>query len=91
MDNDRSSERSETEERVAENREASPISTWDAENADPATGLPRGMHDDDASPVDRGKQLDPFGGKAPSERIPELKPGKAQDQAFGSINEPVEE
>jgi hypothetical protein len=87
---DRSDEPTETDERVAENQDPSPISTWDAENADPATGLPQGMHDDDASPVDRGKHLDPFGGKAPSERIDQLKPDKAQDEAFGSINEPRE-
>ena len=88
MENERSSERTETDERVAENQTAAPIGTWDAEHADPATGLPRGMHDDDSSPLDRGEPLDHFGGKAPSERIPELKPGKAQDQAFGSVNEP---
>ena len=88
MRDDGASERTETEERIAENQDPAPIATWDAENADPATGLPRGMHDDDASPVDRGKQLDPFLGKAPSERIDQLKPGKAQDEAFGSINEP---
>jgi hypothetical protein len=68
MDNDRSSEPTETDERVAENQGGAPIATWDAEHADPATGLPRGMHDDDASPVDRGEPLDPFRGKAPSER-----------------------
>jgi hypothetical protein len=89
-----SSERTETDERVAENRTPAPIASVtrnDDTELDPATGLPRGMHDDDASPLDRGKPLDPFGGKAPSERIPEMKPGRAQDQAFGSINEPIEE
>jgi hypothetical protein len=90
MDNDRSLERTETDERVAENREASPISTWDAQHADPSTGLPRGMHDDDASPVDRGKPLDPFAGKAPSERVPELKDGTAHEQAFGAGKGPGE-
>ena len=51
------------------------------------------MHDDDASPLDRGKPLDPFGGKAPSERIPAMKPGLAQDQAFGSaeVDDTVDE
>ena len=29
---------------------------------DPATGMPRGMHDDDASPLDRGEPFDPFRG-----------------------------
>ncbi|HEY0615545.1 MAG TPA: hypothetical protein VGC96_12920 [Candidatus Elarobacter sp.] len=60
---DRSSERTETDERVAENQTPAPIASWDAGEADPATGLPRGMHDDDASPVDPGKPLDPFRGK----------------------------
>jgi hypothetical protein len=87
MQDDRPSERTETDERVAENQAAAPIATWDEDSADPATGLPRGMHDDDASPVDRGKQLDPFGGKAPSERIDAFKLGEAQDQAFGSIHD----
>ncbi|HEY0393530.1 MAG TPA: RidA family protein [Candidatus Elarobacter sp.] len=90
MDDDRSSERTETDERVAENQSPAPIATWDDQNPDPATGLPRGMHDDDASPVDRGEPLDPFGGKAPSERVDALKPGPAQDQAFGSVNETPE-
>ena len=88
MQDDRSSERTETDERVAENQTPAPIATWDEPHADPATGLPRGMHDDDASPVDRGEALDPFRGKAPSERIDALKPGEAQDQAFGSVNDP---
>ena len=90
MNEDASNERTETDERVAENRTPSPIApvTRNADDpVDPGTGLPPGMHDDDASPLDRGKPLDPFGGKAPSERIPELKPGRAQQQAFGSIND----
>jgi hypothetical protein len=65
MENDRSGERSETEERVAENRtpsERAPLTRDDSPETDPATGLPRGMHDDDASPLDRGEPLDPFGG-----------------------------
>lgn len=56
MDDHRStSERTETDERVAENRTAAPIApvTRDADaDVDPATGLPRGMHDDDSSPLD---------------------------------------
>jgi hypothetical protein len=93
MDQDRSNERTETDERVAENQTPAPIAsvTRDHGEVDPSTGLPGGMHDDDSSPLDRGKSLDPFGGKAPSERITELAPGKAQQQAFGSINEPIEE
>jgi hypothetical protein len=94
MEDDRSGERTETDERVAENRAPAPVASVtrdDDPSVDPATGLPRGMHDDDASPLDRGESLDPFGGKPPSERIPAMKPGEAQDQAFGSINDPIEE
>jgi hypothetical protein len=89
MNEDASNERTETDERVAENRAPSPIApvTRNDEPVDPQTGMPSGMHDDDTSPLDRGKSLDPFGGKAPSERIPELKPGRAQKQAFGSVND----
>jgi hypothetical protein len=90
MNDDRSDEPTETDERVAENRTPAPIApvTRDAGAAvDPSTGMPPGMHEDDASPLDRGNALDPFGGKSPSERIPELRPGKAQDQAFGSVND----
>ncbi|GAC1659900.1 MAG: hypothetical protein NVS4B13_06260 [Candidatus Elarobacter sp.] len=70
MDEDRSNERTETEERVAENQAPAPIAsvTRDPKSeVERGTGLPRGMHDDDASPLDRGKALDPFRGKAPSE------------------------
>ena len=86
MDQDQTSERTETDERVAENRTPAPIAsvTRDDADVDPSTGLPRGMHDDDASPLDRGKPLDPFGGKPPAERLGK-KPGEAQEQAFGSI------
>jgi hypothetical protein len=94
MKDDRTQQRTETDERVAENRTPAPIAPVtrdDSQDVDPATGLPRGQHDDDASPLDRGKPLDPFGGKAPSERIPGLKPGEAQDQTFGGINDPIEE
>jgi hypothetical protein len=56
MDEQRSaSERTETDERVAENQAAAPIAsvTRDPDSdVDPATGLPRGMHDDDSSPLD---------------------------------------
>ncbi len=65
MENDRPSDRTETDERVAENRTPAPrapLTRDDATDTDPATGLPRGMHDDDASPLDPGKPLDPFGG-----------------------------
>ncbi|MBV8748171.1 MAG: hypothetical protein JO103_00495 [Candidatus Eremiobacteraeota bacterium] len=66
---DRSNERTETDERVDENRGGAPIAPLtrqpDDPTVDPATGLPRGMHDDDASPLDPGKPLDPFGGKPP--------------------------
>lgn len=63
-------ERTETDERVAENRAGVPIRTitGNVEDSDPSTGLPRGTHDDDSSPLDRGE---PLGGKAPSERINE--------------------
>ncbi|HEV2644014.1 MAG TPA: hypothetical protein VGT98_14985 [Candidatus Elarobacter sp.] len=72
MEDDRSNERTETDERVAENRtpaQRAPVSRDDDAAVDPSTGLPPGTHDDDRSPLDRGKPLDPFGGKAPSERI----------------------
>jgi hypothetical protein len=68
MEKDRSNQRTETDERVAENRtpaERAPLTRDGGSDIDPATGLPRGMHDDDASPLDPGKPLDPFGGKAP--------------------------
>jgi len=93
MTHDESEERTETDERVEENRTPAPVApvSRDAAEVEPGTGLPPGQHDDDASPLDRGKPLDPFAGKAPSERIPGLKPGEAQDQAFGSINDPIEE
>ena len=68
MEDNRSNERTETDERVAENQTAAPrapITRDDSTDTDPATGLPRGMHDDDASPLDPGEPLDPFGGKAP--------------------------
>jgi hypothetical protein len=74
MENDRSNERTETDERVAENRapaQRAPVTRDDRTDIDPATGLPRGMHDDDASPLDRGEPLDPFGGKSPRERVEE--------------------
>ena len=84
--NDRSNERTETDERVAENRQGAPIApaTRD-DSADPNTGLPQGVHDD-ASPLDRGQNLDPFRGKSPAERMGK-EPGKAQEQAFGSAAE----
>ena len=77
MNDDRSSERTETDERVAENQtpaQVAPVTRRADADVDPATGLPRGMHDDDTSPLDRGKPLDPFGGKSPSERISENRP-----------------
>jgi hypothetical protein len=65
MNDDRSTERTETDERVAENRTPSPRrAVGDAADADPATGLPKGTHDDDRSPLDPGGPLDPFGGPA---------------------------
>jgi hypothetical protein len=67
MDDDRSSERTETDERVEENRHPAPVAPVTRSpqaDVDAQTGLPRGMHDDDASPLDPGKPLDPFGGKA---------------------------
>ena len=63
MNEDRSSERTETEERVAENRTPServPV-TRKSGDTDPATGLPPGMHDDDRSPLDPGGPLNPTG------------------------------
>jgi hypothetical protein len=62
-------EPTETDERVAENRSPAPIAslTRDAKtDTDQTTGLPRGQHDDDASPLDPGEPLDPFGGKPPA-------------------------
>jgi hypothetical protein len=78
MKDDRSPERTETDERVAENQTPAPVASTAGGN-------------DGASPLDRGEPLDPFGGKAPSERIDALKPGEAQRQAFGSVNDPIEE
>ena len=65
MNDEGSSERTETDERVAENQTPAPIAslTRDAGDVEPATGLPRGQHDDDSSPLDPGGPLDPFGGK----------------------------
>ena len=62
MNEDRSDERTETDERVAENRTPAPITNVldDGSDVDPGTGLPRGMHTDDDSPLDPGEPLDPF-------------------------------
>ena len=66
MTDDRSTDRTETDERVAENRAPSPRRTvGNPADADPATGLPKGTHDDDHSPLDPGGTLDPFGGPDP--------------------------
>ena len=65
MQDDRSSERTETDDRVAENQSPSKrasVTRDDRADIDPATGMPRGMHDDDASPLDRGEPFDPFRG-----------------------------
>jgi hypothetical protein len=56
MENDRSNERTETDERVAENRAPAPVD-------------PKAYSEDGASPLDRGEPLDPFRGKSPSERL----------------------
>ncbi|MDB5028657.1 MAG: hypothetical protein JWO66_2346, partial [Candidatus Eremiobacteraeota bacterium] len=40
-----------------------PLTRDAGDDIDPATGLPRGQHDDDSSPLDPGKPLDPFRGK----------------------------
>ncbi len=80
---DRSNEPTATDERVAENATPSPVAPVtreDDDDVDPATGLPRGMHDDDASPLDRGKPLDPFGGASPAERAAGVKPEDRTDQ-----------
>jgi hypothetical protein len=64
MNEDRSSEHTETDDRVAENKTPServPV-TRKPGDTDPATGLPPGMHDDDRSPLDPGGPLDPTGG-----------------------------
>jgi len=66
MNDDRSRERTQTDERVAENQipsERVPV-TRKRGDTDPATGLPPGMHDDDSSPLDPGGPLDPTGGRA---------------------------
>lgn len=55
MQDDRSHERTETDERVAENQtpaERVPV-TRDDGAVDPDTGLPRGTHGDDSSPLDK--------------------------------------
>jgi len=69
--NDRSNQRTETDERVAENQAGvsiAPVTRDDDPTVDPQTGMPRGMHDNDQSPLDRG-------------------PGEAQQQAFGNSQE----
>lgn len=74
---DRSNEPTATEELAAQNATPAPVAPVirDADaDIDPATGLPRGMHDDDASPLDRGKPLDPFGGASPAERAKGVQP-----------------
>jgi len=58
MENDGSQEPTETDERVAENQTPAPVA-------------PKAHGEDGASPLDRGEQLDPFGGKSPRERIEE--------------------
>ena len=62
---DRTNERTETDERVAENQTPAQrvAISKDPAQTDPATGLPIGMHDDDRSPLDRGGILDPTRGK----------------------------
>lgn len=64
--NDRSNgDRTETEERVAENSTPAPrvAPAHDPDTpVDPATGLRVGMHDDDRSPLDPGMPRDPTGG-----------------------------
>lgn len=64
--NDPTKNRTETEERVAENATPSPRTpvTRREGDTDPATGMPPGMHDDDRSPLDPGMPLDPAGGAA---------------------------
>ena len=56
---DRSNEPTETDERVAENQSPAPIASWTHDEVDPSTGLPRGQHDDDSSPLDPGEPLNP--------------------------------
>jgi hypothetical protein len=65
MNEDRSTERTETDDRVDENRTPServPL-TRKTGDTDPATGLPPGMHDDDHSPLDPGEPLNRHGGQ----------------------------
>lgn len=74
---DRSNEPTATEELVAENAGPAPVTPLTRkpdDEVDPATGLPPGMHDDDSSPLDRGKSLDPFGGASPAERLRGVNP-----------------
>lgn len=64
MNEDRSSERTVTDDRVDENRTPServPL-TRKPGDTDPETGLPPGMHDDDHSPLDPGGPFNPTGG-----------------------------
>jgi hypothetical protein len=62
---DRTDQRTETDERVAENATAAPRTTAVGKGSnvplDPATGLPEGLHDDDRSPLDPGAPLNPMG------------------------------
>lgn len=63
MDQNGSNERTETDDRVAENQtpaHIAPLTRDQGPETDPATGLPRGQHDDDASPLDPGEPFDPF-------------------------------
>jgi|GEM_PF-2452466 len=87
---DRSDERTETDERVAENAAPAPrtsvVGAGSDAPLDPATGLPLGQHDDDRSPLDRNGPLDPFRGKTPAERAGH-EPSRAERQAF--MNEPA--
>lgn len=75
---DRSKEPTATDELAAQNAGPAPVIPVTRkpgdDEVDPATGLPRGMHDDDSSPLDRGKPLDPFGGASPAERLRGVNP-----------------
>lgn len=88
-------QRTETDERVAENQTdayVAPVSRDPNDDTiDPSTGLPRGAHDDDASPLDRGKIMDPTFGATVGERTGNTEPSRAQSQAFASEGDPNEQ
>jgi hypothetical protein len=67
MNDEGSSERTQTDERVAENQTPAPIAslTRDAGDVEPATGLPRGQHDRRCQPARSGRPARPVRRQTP--------------------------